>query len=337
MKTILVIGASSFVGTYLISELLQSKEKYRIIGTGRNPKFKQYYEQLGVDYIYLDIDDENAFANLKKYQIDQVVLCAVRMPANIGENEDDDLMDYYNTNVISTCRLLEFCRKNGVERLIAFGSRFDTRLYPPTYTVTEQSPLNFSYTDDHAGYVLSNIAKQQVLTYYNEKYGMKNIMFRLPTIIGLGPHGFYNKDGVPTKSGLQIFIDNAIEGRNIEIFGDPETLKDWFYVKDLAIAIRQSIESDKAKGFFNIGYGHNFTLIEIVQAIVDVFSPKERKSQIILRRDLSNNGFFSPLDISQITENVGFMPQYGDPKKIFLDYKKELERGVYSQLFVNHQ
>ena len=136
---------------------------------------------------------------------------------------------------------------------------------------------------------------------------MKNIMFRLPTIIGLGPHGFYNKDGVPTKSGLQIFIDNAIEGRDIEIFGDPETLKDWFYVKDLAIAIRQSIESDTAKGFFNIGYGHNFTLIEIVQAIVDVFSPKEHKSQIILRRDLANNGFFPPLDISQIAENIGFI------------------------------
>ena len=334
MKTVLVLGASSFVGTYVINELLQHKEQYRIIGTGRNEKFRAYYEGLGIPYLNIDLNDKESFETMNHYDIDTIVLCAVRMPANVSKTTDeDDIADYYETNVVATCNLLEYCRAHHINQVVTFGSRFDTRLYPQDTLITEDTPLWFSYTDDHAGYVLSNIAKQQVMTYYNQMYQMDNIVFRLPTIIGVGPHGSYNKDGKETKSGLQIFIDKATAGQDIEIFGDPKTLKDWFYVKDLAIAVRCAIDSKGQGGFYNIGCGHNFTLDEIVHTIVRVFSDAKQPSKVLNRSDLANNGFFPTLDISKAKSNLGFEPQYGKLEDIFVDYKKELEAGVFSALF----
>lgn len=334
MKTVLVLGASSFVGTYVINELLRHKEQYRIIGTGRNEKFRAYYEGLGIPYLNIDLNDKESFEKMNKYDIDTIVLCAVRMPANVSKaTDEDDIADYYETNVVATCNLLEYCRAHQINQVITFGSRFDTRLYPQNTLITEETPLWFSYTDDHANYVIANIAKQQVLTYYNEMHHMDNIMFRLPTIIGVGPHGFYKKDGKEIKSGMQIFIDKATTGQDIEIFGDPKILKDWFYVKDLAHAVRCAIDSKGQGGFYNIGCGHNFTLDEIVRTIVHVFSNPDNPSKVLNRSDLNNNGSFSVLSIDKAMMHLGFEPKYGKLEDIFVDYKKELEAGVFPALF----
>ncbi|MEO4797177.1 NAD-dependent epimerase/dehydratase family protein [Bacteroides uniformis] len=331
---VLILGASSFIGVYCVNELLNSGNNYNIIGTGRNPKFKDYYYNLDIPYVNVDLNDPASYSALDKYEIDVVVLLAVKMPANVEKNDrDDDIADYYQVNAVGTCYLMEYCRKRGINKVITYGSRFDTRLYGQGAIITENTPLNFSYKDDHVGYVLTNISKQQILTYYNEKYGMQNIMFRIPSIFGLGPHGQFCKDGVYVKSGLQIFMEKAVKGETIEVFGDPNTEKDLFYVKDLAYATRLAIDSITAKGFYNIGYDRNFTLPEIANAIVEVFSDPLNKSQIILRKNVKNNGSFPLMDSSKVKKELGFRAKYSDIKDIMEDYKAEKKRGVYDKLF----
>lgn len=332
----LMIGGSSFVGAYSIEELY-SKGNFRggVVATGRNPKFKKYYESLGIPYFNVDICDKKSFNQLNDYQFDAAVLFAALIPANVprGENADDDTADYYNVNVIGTLNALEYCRKHNIKKLISFGTRFDCRLYDQDTVITEETPLKFSFTDDHAAYVMSSNAKWDVMRYYNEKYGMNNIYLRLPTIFGLGPHGGFCKDGVYRKSGLQIFMDKAAVGEKIEVFGAPDTQKDLLYVKDLAIGVRQAIEAEGKSGFYNIGYDKNFRLFDVANAIADVFATNGKRSEVIQRTDIPNNGGFPVMDITKIKRDLGFSPRYYDIHAIFEDYKKELDRGLYSKLF----
>lgn len=305
-----------------------------VIATGRNFKFKDYYRELCVPYEFVDLRNPETFSVLDNYNIDAIVLCAVYMPSNVEkEAEKEDIDEYYEVNVIATINLLDYCRKRGINKVITFGSRFDTRLYSQDTIIKEDTPLNFSYTDDHAAYVLTNTAKQEVMEYYNQRYGMHNIILRVPSVFGVGPHGSFCKNGVYIKSGLQIFMEKASIGETIEVYGSDDTRKDLLYVKDLANGVKLALESSTANGLYNIGYKENFKLMDIVKAIVKVFAPKNHESKIVHRPDIPNNGGFPTMDCSKIEKELGWKAQYSDAEAMFTDYKKELERGVYSSLF----
>ena len=332
---ILIIGGSSFVGAYQTEKLVSDKKfEGQVVATGRNTKFREWYEKMGVPYYYVDICDKTTFDAIKKYHFDVVVLCAALMPSNVPRIEEyDDVINYYEVNLMGTINVLEFCRENGIPRVIAFGTGFDCRLYDEDVIISEKTPLKFSYTDDHAGYVMSSNAKREVMKYYNEKYAMKNIYLRLPTILGVGPHGGMFRNGVYCKSGLQIFIEKAKKGEEIEIFGDGNIKKNLLYVKDLVLEVQKIIENTEAKGFYNIGYDKSFTLLETVNAIVNVFGSANKQSQIKLCPEILNNGGFPQMSMEKLKKEIGFFPEFPDIKAIMIDYKYELERGVYTELF----
>ena len=68
----IIIGASSFIGVYTVEEFL--KQGCEIIVTGRNNKFKEHYDKLGVDYINLDLVNKKDFDLLPKENVDGVIL-----------------------------------------------------------------------------------------------------------------------------------------------------------------------------------------------------------------------------------------------------------------------
>ena len=332
---ILIIGASSFIGAYQVEQLINTPDFVGgVVGTGRNPRFRDYYESIGVPYYNIDVCDYDSFKVLDQYDFDAAVLFATMMPSNIPKDDDsDDTAEYYKVNVLGTLNALEYCRTRGINKLISFGTRFDCRRYDSNTVITEETPLNYSLTDDHAAFVMSNNAKWDVMRYYNEKYEMNNIYFRIPTIFGVGPHGSFYKDGIYRKSGIQIFIDKAAAGEPIEVYGSTDTTKDLLYVKDLNIGVLNALKIPTSKGFYNIGYEQNFRLIDIVKAIIEVFSNDNNISTVIQRPDIPNNGSFPLMDITKLKKDIGFEPHYSNIVDMMEDYKCELERGLYTRLF----
>ena len=77
---IIVIGGSSFIGVHTVAELLN--EGCKVTVTGRNDRFREYYEGLGVDYVNLDITEKSDFERLPTKDIEGVILMAGLLPAN---------------------------------------------------------------------------------------------------------------------------------------------------------------------------------------------------------------------------------------------------------------
>lgn len=327
----LVVGGSSFIGVYAVAELLA--RGHEVVATGRNERFAEHYSRLGVDYIQVDICDPGSFARLAG-KFDGVVSLAARMPANVEkDSSEEDLAEYIKTNVVGTLNILNWCRANGVPRLVDIISRFDCRLYKQDVVIDEDTPLLFSYEDDHAAYVVSNTEKAEMLNYYNRRYGMKNIWLRIPSIYGVGPHGCFAKDGVVQKSGLQVFIEQASAGETITVFGNPSTLKDVLYVKDMAIAIADALESIEGRGLYNVSYDENFTILELAKATAEAFQGNAGKSRVVSKSDIPNNGGFPRMSNEKIKNELGFKPKYGNPYAMMEDYRYELGRDEYAKLF----
>lgn len=334
MGRVLIVGASSFIGVYTVDEFL--KQGYEVIVTGRNNKFKEHYDKLGVEYINLDLANKEDIHKLPKDNIDGVILLAGLLPANaevnLDENENAD--EYFLVNTIGTINLLEYCRKNGINRIISNCSYADVRGAWGKHVITENEPRDFIYTGDHAVYVFSKNAANDVLEYYNQQHGMKNAWFRFPPVYGVGPHDSLYINGVLKKSGLKIFIDNAKEGKDICIYGNKDLSRDVVYVKDVAHAFYLALISPNTYGLYNMTSGRGVTLQEQAEVISELWAPSQTvKSKITYKPEIQNNTPSYLFSMEKAKRDFGFTPKYSYFRDMMIDYKKDLDENKYQELF----
>ena len=333
----IIIGGSSFIGVHTAEEFLT--QGCEILVTGRNNKYREYYEERGASYLNLDLSRDEDFQQLPQQGVDGVILLAGLLPANAPVNLDIDenAADYFEINTKGTIRVLEYCRKNNINRVISTSSYADVRnAWKKGVALKETEPRNFMYTGDHAVYVISKNAANDVMEYYNEQHGMQCASFRLPPVYGVGPHSEIYVNGKYYKTGIQTFIENAEAGKDIEIWGDPQISRDIIYVKDVARAFALALRSDKTYGLYNMTSGTEVTLEEQVQTVIDVFGPG-KGSKIVYRPDKPNNTPSFLFDMTKAKEDFGFVPEYLSYRAIMEDYKKELESGRWDKFIASRR
>lgn len=330
----IIIGASSFIGVYTVEEFL--KQGAKVVVTGRNNKFKEHYDKLGVEYYNLDLANKGDFEKLPNENVEGVILLAGLLPANAPVNldEDENAADYFMINTVGTINVLEYCRKNGIKRVISNCSYADVRGAWGKKAITEDEPRDFIYTGDHAVYVFSKNAANDTMEYYNQQHGMKNAWFRFPPVYGVGPHDSLYINGTLKKSGLKIFIDNASEGKDICIFGDPNLSRDVVYVKDVAHAFWLAMNSKKTSGLYNMTSGQGVTLEQQAQVIAKLWAPSaDRISKITYNPDVVNNTSSYLFSMEKAKRDFGFIPKYANFEDMMMDYKKDLDSNKFQELF----
>ena len=331
---VIIIGASSFIGVHTAEEFL--KQGCEILVTGRNNKFREYYEKVGVKYVNLDLTNKKDFEQLPKEKVEGVILLSGLLPANVqvNLNEDENADEYFSVNTIGTINVLEYCRKNGIKRIISCCSYADVRGAWGKRTITEEEPRDYIFTGDHAVYVFSKNAANDTMEYYNQQHGMKNAWFRFPPVYGVGPHDSFCINGVLKKSGLKIFIDNASKGEDICVYGNKKLSRDVIYVKDVAHAFYLAMNSEKTYGLYNMTSGKGVTLEEQAAVIAELWAPSpDQKSKIIYKPEIANNTPSYLFSMEKAKRDFGFIPQYSDFMVMMKDYKKDLDENKYQELF----
>lgn len=331
---IIIIGASSFIGVHTVDYLLS--QKCEVVVTGRNNKFKSHYDSLGVQYVNLDLRNKSDFENLSKIGVEGVILLGGLLPANTAVNLDNDenAADYFEINTIGTINVLEYCRKNGIKKVISTCSYADViNSWNAECPLTEDEPRSYRYEGDHAVYVFSKNAANDMLFYYNEQHGMSNSVFRLPPVYGAGPHGYYHVNGVLMKSALQKFMDKARTGEDILIFkGDEHFVRDFVYVKDVARAFYLAIKSENANGLYNMTSGVGVTMEQQAAIIADVFCEGKKSKLVYLDKSNGNPRSFL-FSMEKAKKDFGFEPEYSSFRKMMTDYKQDIDKGLYKDLF----
>ncbi len=335
---IVVIGATGFIGCYTVERLIKAGKK--VFATGRNEKLGEFVKNMGAEYATLDITNKEDFKKLPTKDVEGVILLAGLLPANSKTDisKDENAADYFEVNVIGTINVLEYCRKNNIRKLISCSSYSDVfGAWKKGYAIKETEPRDFHFTGDHAVYVISKNAANDVMEYYNQQHGMQCAWFRFPPVYGVGPHSSIYVNGKLYKSGIQTFIENAEQGKDIEIWGDPHISRDIIYVKDVAEAFLKAIESDKTYGLYNMTSGTELELEDQVKAVIEVFGNPEKKSKIVYRPEKPNNTPSFLFDMTKAKEDFGFVPKYTNYLDIMKDYKKELESGRWDTLINNRE
>ena len=318
---ILIVGATGYIGRYLSIYL---KEKgYDVLALGRSSKVEAFFQENDIKFQKFDIENEKDYELLPKDNIEAIV----NLAAILAEHETP-VEKFFDVNTLGTYKILEYARKNGIKKVIMTSSHKVYNDVTKKGLITEDDKISFR--GDHTPYIISKIAAENFMEYYHKDFGLNTITLRLTGVHGYGEIlGFLSKNGDYTKSTFEIFVEKAIKGEDIEVWGNNEIKRDHVYVKDVLSAIECSIMAKNVSGIFNIASGKGYSLYEEAQVIAKVFASNNVISKVTL--DETKNGLTRGYEysIEKAKKELNWNPEFADYEKMLRDYKKEMESKKY--------
>ena len=222
-------------------------------------------------------------------QVDVVVNFAAESHVDRSIGAPDD---FIKTDIYGAFVLLESARKHGVHKFIqistdeVYGSILDGS-FKETDVLEPSSP----YSASKAG------ADRLAYSYY-VTYGLPVIITRCSN--NYGPFQF------PEKL-IPLFVTNALDDKELPIYGDGKNVRDWIYVLDHCDAIDFLIEHGKDGQVYNIGAGNERTNLEITEFILKTLDKPDSLMTFVQDR-LGHDRRYS-LDISKI-KSLGWQPKH---------------------------
>ncbi|NNU91009.1 dTDP-glucose 4,6-dehydratase [Anoxybacillus sp. CHMUD] len=327
---VLVTGGAGFIGSNFVRYMLQKYPRYKIVnydlltyaGNLENLQDIQKNER----YIFVKGDIGNyqlVDYVVKTYAINVIVNFAAESHV---DRSISDPAAFVKTNVLGTQVLLDVARANSIEKYVqistdeVYGSLGETGYF------TEETPLA-----PNSPYSASKASADLLVRAYHETYGLNVNITRCSN--NYGPYQF------PEKL-IPLMITNALEGKELPIYGDGRHVRDWLHVVDHCEAIDLVIHKGKAGEVYNIG-GHNErTNNEIVHLIVEKLGVCQSLIKYVPDRPGHDRRY--AIDATKMMTELGWKPQYTFDKGIeetiqwYMDHShwwKRMKSGEYMEYY----
>jgi UDP-glucose 4-epimerase len=329
-KIVLVFGATGTTGVYTVDYFTQHLDpnEFEVVPTSRRDT--DYYTKRGYRYCRCDIENASDFDNLPTENVYAIVHLAAMLPSHMEGYHPER---YIDVNIKGTLNVLEYAKRVKADRILFMKSIADYYGYLKegmNFFPTDMRP-KINYMTDHCVYAISKIAACELIENYHQMYGLKGFIFRMPNIYSYHPRHTYYVNGVKKPMGYRYVIDQAVKGAPIEVWGDVKKGRDLVYVKDFAQILYRGILADCDGGEFNVGSGRLTPILEHFQTIVDVFSPADHKSELIMCPDKKDSANYW-MDIEKTKRVLGYEPQY-NCRAYLEDYKKEMANNRFEGLY----
>ena len=283
MKRVLITGATGYIGSHTIVELVNAG--YNVVGvdnfSNSSAKVLDGIEKnLGkrIDFEQVDCTDYNAFAKVfEKYNDIEAAIHFAASKA-VGESVTMPLL-YYRNNIGSLLNLIDLMTNKGKGANIVFSSSCTVYGQPTkeNLPIAESAPLQPATSPyGRTKQMAEEILQDCVRAYSN----LNATALRYFNPIGAHPTAFIGElpNGVPQN--LVPFVTQTAAGIRecLSVFGDDyntpdgSCIRDYIYVVDLAKAHVKAVDRLLEKGerwnIFNLGTGRGLSVLELVNAFM---------------------------------------------------------------------
>ena len=274
---ILLTGGAGFIGSHTIVELFNAGHDVVVVDNLCNSKAEvmdKVKEITGriVPFYEADVRDKNAMNKIfEENKIDAVIHFAGLKA--VGESVAKPL-EYYENNMGNTFTLIEVMRQHGCKNII-FSSSATVYGDPAIIPITEECPKGqctnpYGKTKSMLEDVLSDVQKADpewnvvLLRYFNPIGAHKS------GLIGENPNGIPN-NLMPyiTQTAIGIREELGVFGNDYDTH-DGTGVRDYIHVCDLAtghVAALQAIERKCGLAVYNLGTGHGYSVLDVVNAV----------------------------------------------------------------------
>ena len=270
LKKILIFGVTGNCGTYCAQAFLN---KYKVYGVGRS---ESKISHPNMTFIKGDIRDSNLYKNLP-VDVDLVINFAGVQPSILKTSENTNLEatlnSYLDININGVFKILEFVRKNKIKNYIYATTHRDYENYWNNETFLKNDlPPNINYDGDHVMYAITKTSSKMIGDYFGRAFDMRVFNLRLPMMFLVPNSPFYLNNGKPIIMPFLKVIKNAIHGVPLQIWGDPNLVRDYVHVENLVSLIDLCFNSTLSGGTFNVGTGEAVTTEKFIKNIGKIFS-----------------------------------------------------------------
>ncbi|MCI6775592.1 dTDP-glucose 4,6-dehydratase [Methanobrevibacter boviskoreani] len=296
MTTVLVTGGAGFIGSNFLRYMVNKYPNYDFINLdaltycGNLENLKDIEDKDNYSFVKGNVCDRELVNGIVE-NVDYIVHFAAE--SHVDRSIEDPGI-FIKSNILGTQTLLDASKKNDIRKFLQVSTDEVYGSLGPEGYFTEQTPLqaNSPYSASKAG------ADLMVRAYHNT--------FDLPVNItrcsnNYGPYQF------PEKL-IPLMISNAIENKELPVYGDGKNIRDWLHVYDHCTGIDLVLHKGKAGEVYNIG-GHNERAnIDIVKLILNELDKPESLIKFVSDR-LGHDRRYA-IDSSKIRRDLGWRPKY---------------------------
>lgn len=300
--TYFITGGAGFIGSTLCERLLQEENKLIVIDNFcdfynpiikeknvekllKSPNFKLYKA---------DIRDRQMIKNIfRENSIDLVIHLAAM--AGVRPSIENPIL-YQDVNCLGTQNILEEMKNNNIHKLVMASSS-------SVYGNCKSVPFNENMIVDFAisPYAATKKANEVMCHVYHQIYGFNVMLLRFFTVYGprQRPDLAINK-----------FTRLMIEGKEIPMFGDGKTSRDYTYIDDIVDGIIRSCEyclnNNNVYEILNIGSSNPISLKTMIKTIGKILDVKPKIKELPMQQGDVERTY---ADISKAKKLIGYEPK----------------------------
>jgi nucleoside-diphosphate-sugar epimerase len=323
---VIVFGATGNLGAPIAVYL--KKNGYDVIAVGHRKGDNGFFEEMGVPYYSVDIEDPKQFDILPTDDIYAVAHFASSLPSRYAYNP----IDLFESITIGTLNVLEWMNKVGCKKIVFPQTPSDMASYHNCgKVIPEDAPREFPLTGDHSVYTIAKNAAVDLIEHYHAEFGISRFVFRFFTIYEYHPNAYHYRDFIRHMMPFRMLMDRASKSLPIEIWGNCKKAKEMVYIKDFVRLVKLAVDSNIEGGIYNVGNGWQVSLEEQILGIIEVFSPKDKPSPVTYVKD-KPDPLENAFDITKIKRDFGYEPHYSYIEQL-KDFKHDMETEPFAKLW----
>jgi len=301
----LITGGAGFIGSHLTEKLLDSGHEVFIIDNLWTGKLKNIDAVQNHPKLHLVVDTilNESVMNEMIFKVDHIY----HLAAAVGvRNIMDHPVETIDTNVKGTETVLRLANRFKKKVLIASTSEIYGKHVEHSLSEDDNRVMG-SVKKRRWAYACSKTLDEfQAMAYYDEK--------KLPVVIAR----LFNTVG-PRQTGqygmvLPNFVQSALLGKPITVFGDGTQARSFCHVRDVVNALTKLMSESKAEGdIFNVGNNYEVSINNLAQKVKELTGSQSVIEHIPYEKAYGPG--FEDMErrcpnIEKIGELIGFDPEH---------------------------
>lgn len=315
---ILVTGGAGFIGSAVIRHIIDNTQDLvvnldKLTYAGNLESLKSVDSNDRYKFERIDICDRVALDRVfAQHKPDAVMHLAAESHV---DRSITGPAEFIQTNIVGTYNLLEAAREywntlnNDAKKSFRFHHISTDEVYGDLPHPDEQEgglPLFTEKTSyaPSSPYSASKASSDHLVRAWLRTYGFPTIVTNCSN--NYGPYHF------PEKL-IPLVILNALEGKDLPIYGKGDQIRDWLYVEDHARALYKVVTEGIVGETYNIG-GHNekqnIEVVKSICSILDTLVPKDSlySEQITFVADRPGHDRRYAIDSSKMSAKLNWTP-----------------------------
>lgn len=297
-KNILITGGLGFIGSHLARKYVQNNDNVCILS--RSDSKKSNIKDIE-DMVSLIIKDVR---RIDGEVVDKDYIFHLAGTVDNYAIKEDPYKDI-EINCNGTVALLEACKKFNPETKIIFASTFFVNGNVNKLPVDVDSPCN-----PLGLYGATRLAAEHFCHIYNKVFGLNSLIARFTNVFGPYEQGDNKK-----KAGFNFMINQAVKGKEIQLYNNGDFIRDYIYVEDVADACITLAEKGQTDKVYYVGRGEYTKFRKLMDILTEQIQDLKIKT-------------IKPPQFHKSVGIVDFVCDNSELKKLGWSPKISLEEGI---------